>query len=280
LVLRNLDKPWSYFFTTKDIYCTKATAPLYNVAGNESSAFLSCQLPSNRAGFLGLASVLRANPSSHATENNNYHRVAFSVYLSSGIILFAATDGPKGTGIGIPLPACVPSTDVRRTVGGAYGTASVPAVGADCASCHSRYNGPLSVAFRNFNEFGQTWRLEDFDDQNLFSNARITELGTTRAELKVLLNETQSCWSKDGVAPPRTFDGVPGLGRLIAESGLLGQALGVQLPEAMGNQVSDPNMSSTIKSSFNKNGQTLTSAIRGYLLSDSFQCQVKEESEK
>jgi len=279
LILRNLDKPWSYFFTTRNIYCTKSTASLYQVAGIESGSFMSCTLPQNRAGILGLASVLRANPSTMAGPNNNYHRVAFSVYLSTGVVLFEATDGPIGEeGIGMPLPACVPSTDVRRNAtGGAYGTASVPSVGPICASCHSRYNGPLSVAFRNFNEFGETYRLEDFDNQTLFPDALLTTLGTSRAELKVLVNETNSCWSKDGVAPARTFDGVAGYGRLITESGLLGQALGVQIPEAMGNQVSDPNMSSTIRKYFNENGETLSAALKGYLISDSFQCQVKEE---
>jgi hypothetical protein len=277
LVLRNLDKPWSYFFSSRDIFCTKYTAKIYGVPEFEASAFMSCQLPDDRAGFLGLASVLRANPSSIASTNNNYHRVALAVYLSTGVKLLAATNGPTGEGLGIPLPACVPSTDTRVTTEGLiYGTASVPAAGAVCASCHSRFNGPLSVAFRRFQADGSTYTFEAIDQLN--DGTVVTPLGTTKDELKFLLNETDSCWSFDGgITPPRNFAGVPGLGRLIAESGELGQALGIQIPQMMGNIEGDPNMSSTINKFYQDEGETLRSAIKGYLLSDSFQCAIKEE---
>jgi len=273
LVLRNLDKPWNYFFTTKDVFCTKETAKVYGVAEFESSAFISCQLPEDRAGFLGLASVLRANPSSMVSENNNYHRVALAVYLAVGIKLLSATNGPTGDGLGIPLPACVPATDTRVTSSGLiYGTASVPAAGSVCASCHSRYNGPLSVAFRRFKPDGSTFSIEDINQVN---NA--AALGTSNAQLRVLLNETESCWSFDGIAPARRFSGVPGLGELIADAGTLGTALGVQIPQMLGNVEPDPNMSSTIRKYFQDGGETLSAALEGYLLSDSFQCAIKEE---
>src|SRR5690606_25475981 len=135
------------------------------------------------------ASVLRANPSSMVSENNNYHRVAFAMYLAQGFKLLSATNGPTGDdGLGIPMPACAPISDMRVAQSGlVYGTGSVPAVGPTCASCHSRYNGPLSVAFRRFKADGSSWTFRDVDE---IDNNLVTTLGTTKDQIKYLLNET------------------------------------------------------------------------------------------
>lgn len=276
LVLRNLDKPWAYFFTTRDIFCTKNTAPIYEVTELESGAFVPCKLPSNRAGFLGLASVLRANSSSFASTNNNYHRVAFALYLAQGFKLLQATNGAKGEGRGMTMPMCAATSDMRKDEGGLiYGSAAVPMAGPVCASCHARYNGPLAVAFRHFAPDGRTYSIEDIQKLN---DNDVRKLGTSKGELISLLNETKSCWSADGISPPRDFAGVPGFGRLIAESGTLGKALGVQVPALLGNESApDANMTSSIAVTFAKEGETLKAAFKGYLMSDSFQCAVKGE---
>jgi hypothetical protein len=80
LVLRNLEKKWSWFWNTRDIYCTQGTANLYGTARVGAQGFVSCKLPPERSGFLSLVSVLRAtstaqNPQAFYLSNNNYHRV-------------------------------------------------------------------------------------------------------------------------------------------------------------------------------------------------------------
>lgn len=274
LVLRNRDKTWDWFFTTRDIYCTKNTAKLYKAPVIDSGAFVSCSLPEDRAGLLGLASVLRANASNFYSTNNNYHRVAFAMYLAQGFKLLSATNGPTGdNGNGLGLPSCVPTTDMRKDPNGlVFGTASVPAVGPVCASCHSRYNGPISIAFRHFDSDGSSISFESID-----ALPAAMRNGASAPQLKVLLNESQSCWSFDGVAPPRSFAGVPGLGRLIAESGTLGRALGVQIPQNLSNIEPDANLSSSIEKSYIDNGKTLSAALKGFFLSDSYQCAEKGE---
>lgn len=274
LVLRNRDKPWDWFFTTRDIYCTKHTAKLYKAPVIDSGNFVACKLPEDRAGFLGLASVLRASPSNMYSTNNNYHRVAYAMYLAQGFKLLSATNGPTGdSGAGLGLPSCVPTTDTRKDPNGlVFGTAAIPAVGPVCASCHSRYNGPISVAFRRFDSDGSSITFERID-----ALTQAERNGATQAQLKQLLNESNSCWSFDGIAPPRSMSGVPGLGRLIAESGTLGRALGVQIPQNLANIEPDANISSTIEKSFNENGKTLPAALKGFFLSDSYQCAEKGE---
>lgn len=280
LVLRNYkERPWPWFFTTDEVPCTKKTAEIYEYPELESSSFVNgCKLPQNRRGFLGLASTLRAVPSTFASTNNNYARVAFAVYLTQGFRLFDATNGPTGEkGLGIPLADCVPTTDFRVDRNGlVYGTASVPAVGATCASCHSKYNAPLSIAFRHFDEFGRTYTFDGLDRIRNDLNA----INTSVEMAKVLLNESQSCWSVDGISPPRKFNGIPGLARLIGDNpDMLGDALGVQLAQNLGNENPNPNISSTVKKYYMEGDQMLQSAIAGYLISESFQCAVPAKEE-
>lgn len=242
LVLRNKDKPWSWFFETRDIFCTKETARIYGFPVLEDSGFVACRLPEDRAGFLGLASVLRAIPSDFVSVNNNYKRVAFALYLAQGFKLLAATDADPGVGPGQSMLACMPTTDLRLDPDGlAFGSAQVPLQGATCASCHSPHNGPLSIAFRRFKADGTTFKIEDLNE--LRGDERN---GASVDLLKRLLNEPQSCWSFDKVTPPRKFSGVPGLGRLIAESDTLGKALGIQVPQMLGNTEPDPSMTAHI----------------------------------
>ena len=268
LFLRNKDKPWPWFFTTREIYCTKETAPLYDFPLYEGNGFSRCTLPDNRAGFLGLASVLRAVPSDFVSVNNNYKRVAFALYLAQGVRLLAATNGPRGEGPGDPLAPCVPVTDIRQDPGGlSYGTAMVPMEGATCASCHSPHNGPLSVAFRHFREDGSTFTIRNLEELN-----NEERHGQPPELLTEILNESESCWAPTPGIPPRPFAGQPGLSRLIVQSGTLATALSVQIAASLGNLESTIEMSQSIRQSYETGGQTLQSAIRGYFLSQTFQC--------
>ena len=268
LVLRNKDKAWPWFFTTREIFCTEETSLLYDFTIVDTVGFTSCEMPEDRAGFLGLASVLRAIPSDFISVNNNYKRVSFALYLAKGMKLLAKTNGPKGEGPGLPLPECVPLTDMRQTPDGlSFGTARIPIEGSVCASCHSPYNGPMSVAFRRFKEDGSRYTLEDIERIN-----RNQLNGASVDLLQNLLNETQSCWSADGKTPPRKFNGLPGLARLIVESDTLGKALGIQVPQLLGNREPVPNISSSVEYYYEESGQMLTGAFKGYLMSDTFQC--------
>ncbi len=272
LYLRNKEKPWSWFFSTREIYCTKATGDLYGRRVFDSNFFVPCTLPEDRAGFLGLASFLRATPSNFVMSNNNYKRVKVALYLSQGILLNEATNGPTGdvnAGPGIPYPDCAPNTDMRQDVNGqTFGTGAISLQGPTCASCHSTHNGPLSVAFRHFDEKGGTYTYESIaaiNDKN----------GSNTDFLTALVNEDESCWSYDSASPPRSFRGVPGLARLITESDTLGHALGVQIPRHLANIPADANMRASIAKAYYEGDGTLTSAVRGFLLSDSYSCAQK-----
>lgn len=277
-VLRNIDKPWSYFFTFKKFYCTPETAALYGIPAPSSSGFEECEMPDDRAGFLGLASVLRSHPSSMFQSNNNYHRVAFTLYLALGVKLLDSTDGPSGEEKGLTLADCVPKTDMRVMADGLiYGTAAIPANGGSCASCHVPHNGPLSVAFRRFDQNGRSF---SFDDIDRTSENTFRQLGMTRGSAKYLLNELDSCWAPNGEAVPKKFRGVPGLGRIIAESGTLGTALSIQVPQNLGNVNPDANMKATIRKTFEEGEGTLKEAIKGFFMSDSYQCALKAKEKK
>ena len=253
------------------MYCTVLTGDLYGQRIFDSLSFIPCELPEDRAGFLGLASFLRANPSNLIMSNNNYKRSKLALYLAQGVLLNEATNGPEGDvadGPGIAYPDCAPTTDMRVDPDGQqYGTAIVPLQGPTCASCHSTHNGPMSVAFRRFDAKGQSYTFEAIDRVN---GGNLN--GNNRDFLKELINENESCWSYDSVTPPRSYSGVPGLGRLIAESGTLGHALGLQIPRHLGNVPPDDNMKATIAKTYYDTDQTLDSAIRGFLMSDSFGC--------
>jgi hypothetical protein len=160
----------------------------------------------------------------------------------------------------------------RDPEGLAFGTALVPTEGSVCASCHSPYNAPVSIAFRRFNEFGERFTFEEIDRLN-----DQMRHGYSPDFLKKLLNESQSCWSHDKVSPARRYNGQPGLATLIAESGTLGKALGTQIPQMLSNIEPDANTIASIERSFNERGETLTAALRGYFLSDTFQCAEKAQ---
>lgn len=277
LVLRNIDKPWKYFFTTNKIYCTPATANVYGISATSDNGFEECELPDHRAGFLGMASVLRAQPSSMFTTNNNRHRVAFALYLAQGFKLLDNTNGPRGGQKGITMADCVPKTDLRIMESGTvYGTAAVPTVDGSCASCHSKQLAPLEIAFRRFDERGRDYT---FDRVEGTQESFFRDIGSSRGQAKYLLNELTSCWSSDGVRRPEVFTGVPGLGRLIADSGTLGKALGVQIPQNLGNITPDANMKATIQKHFEDGEETLKDAVKGFFLSKSFQCAFKAEED-
>ena len=273
LVLRNKDKPWRYFFETQEVFCTQNTAPLYDYPAPAVSGFMSCQLPSQRAGFLGLISVLRVtspsnNPQAFYRPNNNYHRVAAAYYFATGITLAASTNGPKGSGKGRPLAACVPTSDVRKTASGlVFGTAAIPLEGSVCASCHATHMGPLSVAFRRFGPRGETLKPEFLD------SVSITDAGAPVTELKALLAEDSSCWSANEDAPPTAFKGLAGLGAAIAANADLGTALGRQLPQHLANVQADEKTVVWVKKSFDERGETLQAALRGFLLSPRYTCE-------
>ncbi len=273
LVLRNKDKPWRYFFSTRDVFCTKQTAPLYDYPAPAVSGFLSCQLPAARAGFLGLVSVLRVtspsnNPQAFYRPNNNYHRVAAAYYFASGVTLVSATNGPKGEGKGLPLASCVPTSDVRKSAQGlVFGTAAIPLAGPVCATCHSPHMGPLSVAFRKFGPKGETLKPEAID------NLSEDNAGASNKELKALLAEDGSCWAaRDGV-PPAPFKGLSGLGEVMAANADFGTALGRQLPQHLANVQADEVTVQAIKKAFDEGGQTLAAALKGFLTSSRYTCE-------
>jgi|GEM_PF-2909543 len=282
LVKRNKDKPWPWFWQTKSFYCTERTATLYGLTRLDAPNFVECTLPPERAGLLGLVSVLRAsspaaNPQAFYRANNNYGRVKNYVYWTKGLKLQAATNGPVGTGAILPLQACVPTTDMRikknadGSAGLIFGTAAVPLSGSACSGCHSRYNAPLSIAFRRFEVDGT---LLDF--------ASIDALGGDKREgfskelLKSLLAEQNSCWSPDPDAPPQPFVGLVGLADITARSKTFGEALGVQVPKELSNVTADANMSASIAKTYYEEGQTLKAAFKGFFLSDSYRCEVKK----
>ena len=208
LVLRNKDKPWSYYWNTREIYCTERTANLYDFPLFNVQGFATCQLPPERSGFLGMVSVLRAtspeaNTQAFYKSNNNYHRVAATLYFVKGLQLAAATNGPVGDAKGMPLANCVPATDMRVNKEGLiFGTAAVPLAGATCAECHSPYNGPLSIAFRRFGEKGELLNLEDVDRPNDTQRG-----GFSTSYLKAILAEQHSCWRPEGTGAPTIFEG-------------------------------------------------------------------------
>jgi hypothetical protein len=276
LVLRNKDKPWSYFWNTKDVYCTERTAKLYDYPVFNTEGYVTCKLPEERSGFLGLVSVLRAtspenNPQAFYRTNNNYHRVAATLYFVKGIQLAAATNGPKGEGRPLPMADCVPTTDMRKSKDGLiFGTASVPLAGQACSGCHSNYNGPLSVAFRRFGTKGEILNLEDIPRIRGDEKAGISD-----NYLKAILAEQHSCWSAEDGAPPIPFVGLAGLADVVAESSTLGYALGIQIPTLLANVTPDPNMTGSIESSYKSGGETLSSAFRGFFLSESYKCAEK-----
>lgn len=268
LVVRNRHLPWGELFRTRDIYCTVRTARLYNYPVFDVEGFVSCRLPEERAGLLGLASVLRASPSAFYSTNNNYHRVSLTMYLAQGMELLANTNGQQG-GRGLPLAPCVPVTDQRVADSGlVFGSAAIPLQGSLCASCHSPYLAPLSVGFRLFDRDGSTLSLEalgrlDGDET----------LGVSRDQLKLILGEQQSCWSNDGVSPPERFEGQPGIGRLVAASPTLGRALGIQIPQNLANmRAPTDEMMLSVERHFNEGGETLDAALKGFFLSETYRC--------
>jgi hypothetical protein len=274
LVTRNRDKPWRYFWQTRDAYCTEATAKLYDYPLRDTAGFVACQLPPERAGFLGLVSVLRStnlanNPQAFYRTNNNYHRVSAAIYFATGVQLQQNTNGSPGTGRGTPMPACAPTTDMRVAKGGlVFGTAAIPLKGPACASCHSPNMGPLSVAFRRFGPMGELLKLEDAD-----KFAGVDTNATRTSDLKAILAEDGSCWSPDGKSPPSAFHGLAGLGKVISESRTLGRALGVQIPQHLSNTAATDAMIDAIEKSYWARGETLQAALRGYFLSEPYLCE-------
>ncbi len=273
LFLRNKDKKWSWFWETRDILCSQRTARLYDYPIFNTEGFVSCIMPPERSGFLGLVSVLRAsstpdNPQAFFKPNNNYHRVAAAVYFAQGFQLLAATNGPAGDGPLIPMADCVPATDTRVSGEGLiFGTAAVPTAGSTCSGCHSPYLAPLSIAFRRFGTRGELLKLTDIEA--LPAQER---QGVSVEHLKAILAEPNSCWSNGPGKPPEQFLGLAGLGSLIAKAPTLGQALGTQVPQMMANITPDEGMVKSIEQSYLTNGETLQSAFRGFFLSESYGC--------
>jgi len=274
LVQRNRERPWSYFFKTRDVYCTERTAKLYDYPLVNTTGFVSCKLPKERAGFLSLVSVLRStspanNPQAFYKTNNNYHRVASAIYFAKGIQMSANTNGPKGDGPLVPTASCFPTTDKRTAKSGLiFGSAAIPLAGSLCSSCHSPDMGPLSVAFRAFGTQGEL--LSD-EDVQIFA-AEGTNV-TPPSDLADILKEQSSCWSPDGKVAPQKFDGLAGLGQVIAASSTLGGALAMQIPQHLSNTTPSAEMAASIERSFNESGGTLKGAIRGFLLSESYLCE-------
>lgn len=271
LVQKNKDKPWSYMFTTQDIYCSSRTAKLYGFPVDSNiSGFVKCKMQDERAGLLGLVSVLRAFKSAFYVANSNRHRVSMALYLAQGLQLAAKTDGPTGDGKPMPLAACVPEIDTRVSTSGLiFGTAAVPKAGAVCAGCHSKYLAPMEPAFLRFGMNGETLNLDDVD--NLQNN--MLE-GIPKETLKdILAMGGNSCWAPDDpLGTPEYYTGLPGLARLIAGSKKLGQALAVQIQQNLVNRTPDDAATESIIDSYENGGKTLQSALRGYFLSDPYQC--------
>lgn len=276
LIQRHLDKPWPELFTTRKIYCTARTGPLYKYPVDTSiSGFVDCEMDQERAGILGLVSVLRGFSSAFYLVNNNYHRANLATYLAQGLQLAAKTDGPTGDGRPMPLDPCVPQIDDRVTPEGlVFGAASVPKAGAVCAGCHSVYHGPMHGAFLQFGEMGQILDLPNIDQLN---NDLLN--GASRDKLKdIMRNGTSSCWRANGPnTPARNYTGLPGLGRLIAESTLLGRGLAIQIQQNLMNRNPDEAATLAIMNHFDANGRTLRSALTGYFASEVYQCGVRAE---
>jgi hypothetical protein len=273
LVLRNLQKPWKELFATRDVFCTQRTAALYDYPVYDVQGFVSCQLPPERAGFLGLASVLTSTSSAFYLTNNNYKRAALALFLATGKKLEADTNGDAGEGPGKPLAACVPTTDMRIDQGGlVYGSAAIPLQGANCSTCHSTHLGPVSVAFRRFGPKGELLDFAAIDRLNPSETQ-----GHAQDYLKVILREQDTCWSPDPELPPLRLSGIPGLGRVIARSPNLWRALGRQIPPNLANVEADGNMITTIGKHYLEGGETLLAAIKGFLVSDSYQCEERTQ---
>ena len=281
-VTRNKDKPWPWYWKSRKFYCNDTTAPLYGLSRLSSSSFVECTMPEERSGFMGMVSVLRAsspsaNPQAFYMTNNNYHRVAAYVYWTTGTVLLAATNGPAGNGELTHLNECVPTTDMRVKEGAngnpglVFGSAAIPLSGSTCSTCHSVYHAPLSIAFRRFGERGETIELEDID--RLDGNKT---QGFDRSYLKDILMEQHSCWNPDGKGLPKPFVGLVGLAEVTAQSNKFGDALGIQVPQLLGNISADANMRTTIARTYYEGGQTLKSAFKGYFVSNSFKCEVKK----
>ncbi len=281
LVKRNKDKPWPWFWRTQTFYCNERTASLYGLTRLNAPSFVECKLPPERAGFLGLVSVLRASsqvgaPQAFYLDSNNYGRVKNYLYWVKGMKLAANTAGPKGNAKIIHMASCVPTTDMRvKMVNGEpgliYGTASVPLAGSSCSGCHSKYNGPLSIAFRRFNETGMLLDLPAIDRLN-----NEQRNGSSNDLLKRLLVEQSSCWSPDPEAPPQPFVGLVGLSDITSRSPTFGPALGIQIPDLLSNSSPDTNSSASIAKAYYENGQTLKAAFKGYFLSESYRCETKK----
>lgn len=276
LVQRNKDKPWPYIFTTRDIYCSPRTAALYDFPVDRNiSGFVGCKMPPERAGILGMVSVLRAFKSAYYVANANRHRVAMALYLGQGLQLSAKTDGPTGEGRPEPLAACVPEIDTRIADSGLiFGTAAVPKAGSVCAGCHSKYLAPMEPAFLRFGLQGEVLNLADVDnfDQDVLE-------GIDRQTLKDILEHgNKSCWSPDDPThPPQNYTGLPGLARLIAGSPKLATALAVQIQQNLVNRSPEQTATDAIVKSYQAGGETLQAALKGFFLSEPYQCAVRDE---
>ncbi len=270
-VQRNKDKPWPEMFTSSDIYCTSRTAALYNFPVDRNiQGFVPCKMPAERAGLLGMVSVLRGFKSAFYTTNNNRHRVTMALYLTRGMQLAAKTDGPTGEGRPAPLAACVPQVDNRISSSGLiFGTAAVPKAGTVCASCHSSYLAPLEAAFLRFDLDGKIMNVSDVDKLN----NNLLE-GISKDELKrILVHGNDSCWSPDDPdAPPSNFTGLPGFGRLSAGSVGLGRALAIQIQQNLANRDASDEITQSITESYEAGGKTLGAALKGFFLSKEYQC--------
>ena len=270
-IQRNWDKPWSDLMTTRDIFCTARTAPLYKYPVDANiSGFVACQMDPERAGLLSLVSVLRAFPSSFYMVNNNYHRVALAVYLAQGLQLAANTTGPTGDGRPAPLDACVPQVDNRISPDGlVYGAAAVPKAGATCAGCHSMYHAPMWSGFLRFGPDGEVLDLTDIDKLN---NTDLN--GSSRDLLKdILVNGGKSCWRGNGAdSPPEVYTGMPGLARIIADSPNLGHALAILVQKNLMNHAPNATATDEVVKYYDENGKSLKAAMRGYFSSDVYEC--------
>ena len=273
LVQKNKEKPWSYFFTTEDIFCTQETAALYGYPKSSVPGFVSCKVPKERGGFLSLISVLRVtspaeNPQAFLLTGNNYHRVKSTIYFATGKQIASATDGPKGDENDlVPLAACVPTSDMRKKDGLVYGTASVPLEGRACSACHSRHMAPLSVAFRQFGPAGELLTAAALDEmQN-------PNFDLPMSDMKALMQENKSCWAARDETAETQFIGLKGLGQVIALNADLGDALGRQIPQNMANIEPTASQISAIKTSYEKGGKTLLAAMQGFFTSERYTCQ-------
>ncbi len=283
LAQRASEQRWASLFGTSEIYCSERTAALYGIAlspealaARDGDGYTSCVLPPERAGFFGMISVLRAtspeaNPQAFYKQNNNYHRVGAALYAMRGVEMAPAVHAAAGEGPGVPLDSCVPATDARVNADGiAYGTAAVPLQGPNCASCHARLHGPLSVAFRAFGPQGEILNAATLEA--LTAEERDA---TPVAHLQAILAERHSCWSVDDTRLPERFLGQAGFARLSATAPTYAEALGVQVPRHLGGVPADANMKTSIAASFTVGGESLSAAFRGFLLSESYRCASK-----